>query len=117
VLDGTRAGFGPIDCHIARRALRGSAGAFSASSGSVDRDPLTPLVQQPAWNTASRIRSSRLIPVCRGHVNGGGVAWIKVPSIAGDCSERSCESPSLCVAPAGRPVHLPRVFIDVQDID
>jgi hypothetical protein len=55
VLDGTRAGFGPIDCHIARRALRGSAGAFSASSGSVDRDPLTPLVRRPAWNTASRI--------------------------------------------------------------
>lgn len=49
------AGFGPIDCHIAQRALRGSGGAFSASSGSVDRDPLTPLVQRPAWNTASRI--------------------------------------------------------------
>jgi hypothetical protein len=32
-----------------------SAGAFSASGGSVDRDPLTPLVQRPAWNTASRI--------------------------------------------------------------
>jgi hypothetical protein len=39
-----------------RGALCGGAPElFSASSGSVDRDPLTPLVRRPAWNTASRI--------------------------------------------------------------
>jgi hypothetical protein len=42
LLDGTRAGFGPIDdCLLAK-----SSGAFSAPHGSVDREPLTPPCQR-----------------------------------------------------------------------
>ena len=91
---------------------------FRLSGGSADRDPLASPFQRPELEHGEPCSTSgHLISKRRRHVNDGGVFWIEMPSIVGDRARRPFERPLHCVAPAGRPARLPRVFIEVRDID
>jgi hypothetical protein len=116
VLDGTRAGFGPIDGRGGARALGGRAPALFRLTGMPCRSRSSETSLRAAGpGTASGPASSCLIPARRGHVNAGGILEIEVPSIVRARCGRSCESLSRRPGSAGRPAQVPYVFTAVRD--
>jgi hypothetical protein len=125
MLDGTPAGFGPIDAALRSSSRR--APGRDASRGrelrrffgspdlcrSISSD--TPL-RAPGPDPGERNHSR---PPDRGRPQGTsmpcGAPSIEVPSIVRDRSGRPFESPSQRAVPAGRPARLPRVFTGVRD--